>query len=241
MWRSTSGRSARTPAAPGCARSWRARSPSTTRSWCDHGRASGARLPARPRLHRRHDREAPAGLGAGRLGHDGPPAGQQARRSTPPSSSRSVSPARASGGGGAYDRFRERVIFPIRDANGQPVGLGGRILGTQGTGEDGVDRGPKYLNSPATPLFDKSRTLYLVDRAKAAMRKTGQAVIVEGYTDALMAHQAGFDNVVARLGTALTPARWRWSPATRRRSRSPTTWTRRARRPARSAPPRSRT
>ena len=106
-------------------------------------------------------------------------------------------------GGGVYDRFRERVIFPIRDQNGHAVGLGGRILGKEGEG--GVDRGPKYLNSPATPLFDKSRTLYLIDRAKSAIRKTGQAVIVEGYTDALMAHQAGFDNVVASLGTALTP------------------------------------
>jgi DNA primase len=108
-------------------------------------------------------------------------------------------------GNGAYDRFRERVIFPIRDQNGHAVGLGGRVLGKEGTGEDGVDRGPKYLNSPATPLFDKSRTLYLIDRAKSAVRKGGQAVIVEGYTDALMAHQAGFDNVVASLGTALTP------------------------------------
>jgi DNA primase len=106
-------------------------------------------------------------------------------------------------GGGVYDRFRERVIFPIRDQNGHAVGLGGRILGAEG--EAGVDRGPKYLNSPATPLFDKSRTLYLIDRAKTAIRKTGQAVIVEGYTDALMAHQAGFENVVASLGTALTP------------------------------------
>jgi DNA primase len=108
-------------------------------------------------------------------------------------------------GGGVYDRFRERVIFPIRDANGHPVGLGGRVLGKEGVGEDGRDHGPKYLNSPATPLFDKSRTLYLIDRAKSAIRKSGQAVIVEGYTDALMAHQAGFDNVVASLGTALTP------------------------------------
>ena len=108
-------------------------------------------------------------------------------------------------GGGVYDRFRERVLFPIRDANGHPVGIGGRILGKEGIGEDGRDRGPKYLNSPATALFDKSRTLYLIDRAKSAIRKTGQAVIVEGYTDALMAHQAGFENVVASLGTALTP------------------------------------
>ena len=110
---------------------------------------------------------------------------------------------RQSGRGGVYDRFRERVIFPIRDANGSPVGLGGRILAS--AAEDGGDHGPKYLNSPATPLFDKSRTLYLIDKAKGPIRKSSQAVIVEGYTDALMAHQAGFDNVVASLGTALTP------------------------------------
>jgi DNA primase len=106
-------------------------------------------------------------------------------------------------GNGAYDRFRERVIFPIRDQNGNATGLGGRIL--PGAGDDGRDHGPKYLNSPATPIFDKSRTLYLLDKAKGPMRKAGQAIIVEGYTDALMAHQAGFENVVASLGTALTP------------------------------------
>ncbi|HYM84442.1 MAG TPA: DNA primase, partial [Candidatus Dormibacteraeota bacterium] len=105
-------------------------------------------------------------------------------------------------GRGAYDRFRSRVMFPIRDANGGAVGLGGRVLPGP---DDGTDHGPKYLNSPATPLFDKSRTLYLIDRAKAPIRKGGQVVLVEGYTDALMAHQAGFDNVVASLGTALTP------------------------------------
>jgi DNA primase len=126
--------------------------------------------------------------------------------------------------GGVYDRFRERVIFPIRDANGSAVGLGGRILppstdnrpspsedrgqapgGHRSEDDDARDHGPKYLNSPATPLFDKSRTLYLIDKAKGPIRKSTQAVIVEGYTDALMAHQAGFDNVVASLGTALTP------------------------------------
>jgi len=106
------------------------------------------------------------------------------------------------GGRGAYDRFRERIIFPIRDQNGGAVGLGGRYLVADG---DERDHGPKYLNSPATLLFDKSRTLYLIDRAKGPIRKGGQAVIVEGYTDALIAHQAGFDNVVASLGTALTP------------------------------------
>jgi DNA primase len=109
---------------------------------------------------------------------------------------------RQSARGGVYDRFRERVIFPIRDMNGAAVGLGGRVLVAP---DDTRDHGPKYLNSPATPLFDKSRTLYLIDRAKGPIRKANQAVIVEGYTDALMAHQAGFDNVVASLGTALTP------------------------------------
>src|SRR4051812_42453030 len=103
---------------------------------------------------------------------------------------------RQNGRGGVYDKFRARVTFPIRDQNGHAVGLGGRLL---------EGDGPKYLNSPATPLFDKSRTLYLIDRAKGPIRKSGQAVIVEGYTDALMAHQAGFENVVASLGTALTP------------------------------------
>ena len=113
----------------------------------------------------------------------------------------------ASRGVGVIDRFRGRVLFPIRDQNGAAVGLGGRILGQEGRDAQGNprDTGPKYLNSPATPLFDKSRTLYLIDKAKGPMRKSGQAVIVEGYTDALMAHQAGFDNVVASLGTALTP------------------------------------
>ena len=129
-----------------------------------------------------------------------------------------ASPARsATRGVGVIDKFRNRVLFPIRDQNGAATGLGGRILPVEPTGQDepsevrsrspGGHRsedGPKYLNSPGTPLFDKSRTLYLIDKAKSSIRKSGQAVIVEGYTDALMAHQAGFDNVVASLGTALT-------------------------------------
>jgi DNA primase catalytic core len=115
-----------------------------------------------------------------------------------------ASPARSSARGvGVIDKFRGRVLFPIRDQNGAATGMGGRILGAEGEG--GRDTGPKYLNTPGTPLFDKSRSLYLIDKAKGSMRKSGQAVIVEGYTDALMAHQAGFDNVVASLGTALTP------------------------------------
>jgi DNA primase len=104
--------------------------------------------------------------------------------------------AGTSGRGGVYDRFRGRIIIPIRDASARPVGLGGRIL-------PGAE-GPKYLNSPATPLFDKSRTLYAIDLAKGAIRRDKLAVIVEGYTDVMAAHQAGFENVVASLGTALT-------------------------------------
>ena len=112
-----------------------------------------------------------------------------------------------SNGRGAYDKFRSRVIFPIRDAAGNAVGIGGRILPKTGaTATDSDPNAPKYLNSPATGLFDKSRTLYLIERARNEMRKREEAVLVEGYTDALMAHQAGFENVVASLGTALTPA-----------------------------------
>ncbi|MFM7782985.1 MAG: DNA primase, partial [Candidatus Limnocylindrus sp.] len=107
------------------------------------------------------------------------------------------------GGRGAYDRFRARIIFPIRDANAKITGLGGRLLPAD---DARGDHGPKYLNSAATALFDKSRTLYLIDQAKSAIRKGGTAVLVEGYTDALMAHQEGFTNVVASMGTALTPA-----------------------------------
>lgn len=127
---------------------------------------------------------------------------QQRRNITPEQLAEAGLTTPRQSGRGAYDRFRERIIFPIRDATGGAVGLGGRYLVKEG---DTGDHGPKYLNSPATPLFDKSRTLYLIDRAKASIRRSGQAVIVEGYTDALMAHQAGFDNVVASLGTALTP------------------------------------
>ena len=104
--------------------------------------------------------------------------------------------SRSQRGRGVYDRFRARIMFPIRDQNGGATGFTGRVLGV---GE------PKYLNSPATVLFDKSRTLYLIDRAKSAIKKQQRAVLVEGNTDALMAHQAGFENVVCAMGTALTP------------------------------------
>jgi DNA primase len=98
---------------------------------------------------------------------------------------------------GHYDRFRGRVMVPIRDHRGRVIGFGGRVLG------DGV---PKYMNSPQTPLFDKSSVLYGLDQAKAGIRTAGEAVIVEGYMDVLMAHQHGLNNVVAQMGTALTEA-----------------------------------
>lgn len=97
--------------------------------------------------------------------------------------------------GGTYDRFRNRLMFPIRDVAGRVLGFGGRSL------DDSL---PKYLNSPQTALFDKSNTLYGIDLAKGAIRKQDLAVLVEGYTDVLAAHQYGYSNVVASLGTALT-------------------------------------
>ncbi len=96
---------------------------------------------------------------------------------------------------GAYDRFRERLMFPIRDGKGRVIGFGARALD---------DSQPKYLNSPQTPLFDKSGALFAIDRAEQAIRADGEVVLVEGYMDVLQAHQAGFSNVVAIMGTALT-------------------------------------
>jgi len=99
------------------------------------------------------------------------------------------------GDDGLYrDLFRGRLMFPIRDAHGNLVGFGARSL-------DGSE--PKYLNTPQGPLFDKSRLLYAMHLARTDVRKDG-AVIVEGYMDAIAAHQAGFKNVVAQMGTALT-------------------------------------
>src|SRR5579883_891043 len=94
-----------------------------------------------------------------------------------------------------YDRFRRRLIFPIRDDRGRAVGFGGRALD---------DAKPKYLNTPQTAIFDKGTLLFALDRAKDAVRSANEAVIVEGYLDAITAHQFGYQNVVATLGTALT-------------------------------------
>ncbi len=98
--------------------------------------------------------------------------------------------------GSVFDRFRSRLMIPIHDWKGRPIGFGARAL------REGDE--PKYLNSPQTDLFDKGKTLYGLPFAKNAIRESGQAVIVEGYLDAITAHQAGFANVVASLGTALT-------------------------------------
>lgn len=95
----------------------------------------------------------------------------------------------------SYDRFRGRLMIPIRDARGRVIAFGGRILGA---GE------PKYLNSPDTPLFDKGRTLYNLDRASPASRRTGRIIVVEGYMDVIALAQVGFSDSVAPLGTALT-------------------------------------
>lgn len=97
--------------------------------------------------------------------------------------------------GTTYDRFRNRLMFPIRDAAGRVVGFGARAL------DDSL---PKYLNSPQTLIFDKSSSLYGIDFARPAIRKENLAVVVEGYMDVIVAHQHGFANVVASLGTALT-------------------------------------
>ena len=106
--------------------------------------------------------------------------------------------ARPAEGGEPYDRFRGRLLFSIRDAQDRPIALGGRILP-----ESGVASRAKYVNSPETPLFIKSEQLYGLDVARQAIRKSGTALVMEGYTDCIIAHQHGFENAVAVLGTAL--------------------------------------
>src|SRR5689334_9924316 len=111
-------------------------------------------------------------------------------------------------GAASYDRFRGRLMIPIRDARGRVIAFGGRILGE---GE------PKYLNSPDTPLFDKGRTLYNIDRAGPASRAAKRLIVVEGYMDVIALDRAGISEVVAPNGTAVTEAQlermWRLDPA----------------------------
>lgn len=103
--------------------------------------------------------------------------------------------------GGFFDRFRHRLMFPIRDANGEMAGFGGRVLNP--------DDVPKFMNSPQSMLFDKSRLLYGLDRARKAIRAANQAVIVEGYLDVIVVQQQGFENIISPMGTALTEAQMR--------------------------------
>ena len=98
-------------------------------------------------------------------------------------------------GEGHYDRFRNRIIFPIFDGQNQTVGFGGRVM------DDAL---PKYLNSPETPVYNKSRSLYGVNRARQKCRETQTVYVVEGYFDLLSMHQFGLENTVATLGTSLT-------------------------------------
>jgi len=102
--------------------------------------------------------------------------------------------------GGLTDKFRNRIMFPINDSAGRVVGFSGRIFGEKASPE-----APKYLNSPETPLFHKSRVLYGFDKAKLAIRKNNCAVLVEGQMDLLASYQAGWGNTVAVSGTAFTP------------------------------------
>ncbi|HEX8751970.1 MAG TPA: DNA primase [Solirubrobacterales bacterium] len=98
--------------------------------------------------------------------------------------------------GGEYDRFRSRIMFPIRDRRGRTLGFGGRAMRS--------DQGAKYVNTAETDFFHKSEMLYGIDRAKAAIAKAGRAVVVEGYTDVLALHQAGIEEAVGVMGTAIT-------------------------------------
>jgi DNA primase len=98
-------------------------------------------------------------------------------------------------GGGYYDVFRDRLMIPIRDVQGRVIGFGGRTL---------TDEQPKYLNSPETELFSKGKTLFALDQAKTGISQLDQAVVVEGYFDAIALHAAGINNAVASLGTALS-------------------------------------
>ncbi|MEK9154305.1 MAG: DNA primase [Patescibacteria group bacterium] len=108
--------------------------------------------------------------------------------------------ARRNDRGGVSDKFRNRIIFPIADSAGRVVGFSGRIFG-----ENASPEAPKYLNSPETPLFHKSKILYGLDKAKLAIRKHNCAVLVEGQIDLLASHQAGWGNTIAVSGTAFTP------------------------------------
>jgi DNA primase len=109
---------------------------------------------------------------------------------------RAVGLAQKGRSGGEYDRFRERIMFPIRDRRGRTLGFGGRAMRS--------DQGAKYVNTAETDFFHKSQMLYGIDLAKEAIAKSGRVVVVEGYTDVLALHQAGVGEAVGVMGTAIT-------------------------------------
>jgi DNA primase len=122
--------------------------------------------------------------------------------------------------GGLRDRFRGRLIFPVRDLAGDIIGFGGRIL-------PGLDYGdfepPKYYNSPETPLYKKTRVLYGIHEARPHVVRAEEVLICEGYTDVMALHQAGYGNAVATCGTAVGREHFRILPATPTASRSRST------------------
>ena len=191
------------------------------------GPAGGGAPPAAPpperaaRPHRRLLRLLPLGFRGGRQGTGvpGASAGWARRRCEPSASATRRAPgtrcccagsgpgsrsrscagsglAQRGRSGGEYDRFRSRIMFPIRDRRGRTLGFGGRAMRS--------DQGAKYVNTAETEFFHKSQMLYGIDLAKAAIAKAGRAVVVEGYTDVLALHQAGIEEAVGVMGTAIT-------------------------------------
>ncbi|HLB25758.1 MAG TPA: DNA primase [Nitrospirota bacterium] len=160
----------------------------------------GAR--AREYLAKRGMSEAAAGfsIGYSPAGWDGLIKRLEKKGFNPDAAVKAGLAVKRSEGEGCYDRFRDRLMFPIKDVRGRVIGFGGRTMG-----EDT----PKYLNSPETPVFRKGDTLYGIDIASDHIRKKDYAVVCEGYFDAIACQTAGVTNAVATLGTALTPAHLR--------------------------------
>lgn len=133
-----------------------------------------------------------------RQAQDGPSSGQA------PSTSSGQAPSPNAGQARRYDRFRDRIMFPIRNIKGECIGFGGRVLGDRDGSSPG-GTGPKYLNSPETPVFSKGRELYGLFEARQALHDAGYVLVTEGYMDVVALAQLGFPNAVATLGTACTP------------------------------------